>query len=287
MKLAWSMSAITHLLGAVLAAACVARGEARDGVVEINQVRARAGGVTAGDAPGFPVTLDAPGSYRLTSSLDVRNEPNAIALQAVVIRADAVHLDLNGFRIVGPVRCSGDPPATPVACTPTGNSGAAVYVEPVAGVDPAGVEIRNGTVEGFAYAGINCGSSCTVDRVQSRHNEGFGIRIGSDSIARDAVVELNADHGIAGGARTVVDGVRSTRNGGAGVRLGPGALLSRCLVARNVLAGIVGFALVGDDSAAPAYRDCVFVLNAGGNANSQTNAIALGPNVCGTDTVCP
>src|SRR5438046_162421 len=39
---------------------------ASDGVVEINQARALAGGVTRGDAPGFPVTISQPGSYRLT-----------------------------------------------------------------------------------------------------------------------------------------------------------------------------------------------------------------------------
>jgi hypothetical protein len=40
-----------------------------DGLVEINQAKALAGGVTASDAPGFPVTLDAQGSYVLTSNL--------------------------------------------------------------------------------------------------------------------------------------------------------------------------------------------------------------------------
>ena len=39
------------LLLALLAAE---RAAAVDGVIEINQVRALAGGVTAGDAPGFP-----------------------------------------------------------------------------------------------------------------------------------------------------------------------------------------------------------------------------------------
>ena len=37
-----------------------------DGVIEINQHRALAGGVTAGDTAGFPVTLSQRGSYRLT-----------------------------------------------------------------------------------------------------------------------------------------------------------------------------------------------------------------------------
>ena len=40
-----------------------------DGVIEINQAKALAGGVTTTDAAGFPVTLDASGSYRLTGDL--------------------------------------------------------------------------------------------------------------------------------------------------------------------------------------------------------------------------
>src|SRR5271156_5439677 len=42
-----------------------------DGVIEINQASAKAGGVTPGDTPLFPVTLSQPGSYRLTGNLDV------------------------------------------------------------------------------------------------------------------------------------------------------------------------------------------------------------------------
>jgi hypothetical protein len=32
-----------------------------DGVIELNQVRAEAGGVSPGDASGFPVTISQPG----------------------------------------------------------------------------------------------------------------------------------------------------------------------------------------------------------------------------------
>jgi len=42
-----------------------------DGVTEVNQTRAVAGGVTSDDTPGFPVTLNHPGSYRLTGNLTV------------------------------------------------------------------------------------------------------------------------------------------------------------------------------------------------------------------------
>ena len=49
-----------------------------DGVIEINQARALAGGVTAGDSAGFPVTLSASGSYRLTGNLTVPSSTSGI-----------------------------------------------------------------------------------------------------------------------------------------------------------------------------------------------------------------
>src|SRR5688572_26812572 len=88
---------------AVLVGLCGLRAEASepipnrtgDGVVLINQNRAVNGGVTPGDAPGFPITISRPGSYRLASNL------NASGL-VIEIVADGVSLDLNGFSIIGP-----------------------------------------------------------------------------------------------------------------------------------------------------------------------------------------
>jgi hypothetical protein len=45
------------------------RAVAIDGVLEINQTCAVNTGCFAGDAPGFPVTISATGSYELTSNL--------------------------------------------------------------------------------------------------------------------------------------------------------------------------------------------------------------------------
>ena len=80
-----------------------------DGVVEINQTSALFGGITPSDLPGFPVTLDQPGSYRLTGNLDLSGEPIPGNVNAVEIKADDVSLDLNGFSITGTTSCSTDP----------------------------------------------------------------------------------------------------------------------------------------------------------------------------------
>src|SRR5947199_6672479 len=76
-----------------------------DGVVLIDQNRALAGGVTPGDAPGFPVTISLAGSYRLSGNLTV---PNANTT-AISITSDNVTIDLNGFSIIGPTVCMGFP----------------------------------------------------------------------------------------------------------------------------------------------------------------------------------
>ena len=74
-----------------------------DGQIAITQARAMAGGVTPGDAPGFPVSINLPGSYVLSSGLTV---PDANTT-AIEINADHVTVDLNGFAILGPTDCSG------------------------------------------------------------------------------------------------------------------------------------------------------------------------------------
>jgi hypothetical protein len=61
----------------------------------INRASALAGNVTPGDAPGFPVTISRPGSYRLTGNLIVTNPD----FDAVKVVADNLTLDLNGFMV--------------------------------------------------------------------------------------------------------------------------------------------------------------------------------------------
>src|SRR5262249_44867667 len=98
MQIRWLAS--LAILGAVAAPSY-----AVDGVVLINQSAALAGGVVPFDAPGFPVTIEVSGSYRLSGNLVV---PDA-KTTAIQILASNVTLDLNGFSITGPVQCTGFP----------------------------------------------------------------------------------------------------------------------------------------------------------------------------------
>ena len=95
-------------------------------VVLITQAKAMAGNVTPGDAPGFPVSITRPGSYRLSSNL---RSPSAVAIQ---IDADGVTLNLNGFAIIGTYVFEDSPGA-------------------ISGNNRKHVRIHNGTIMGFSF----------------------------------------------------------------------------------------------------------------------------------------
>ncbi|MBI1818535.1 MAG: right-handed parallel beta-helix repeat-containing protein [Deltaproteobacteria bacterium] len=186
-----------------------------DGVIEINQARALAGGVTLGDTtPGFPVTISQPGSYRLTGNLTVPNE-NTTAIQ---ITAENVTIDLNGFAILGPTVCTyTGVGAIPVTCMPAGTG---------RGIDgtAAGLAVLNGTVRGMGAAGIffQGGSRAEGVHVVSNGSSGIGGNYGSSNLITHNIAELNGEAGIqAGGGATVSQNV-AAYNGIRGIDAGGG-----------------------------------------------------------------
>lgn len=123
------MNLRTHIIAAAAAALALAPLAAlaasdKDKVVVIDQNKALTGGVTAGDAPGYPVTISEPGSYRLNGNLTV-----PAGVHAVVFTTDGITLDLNGFSVSGP----------PGAYGLTDDS-----------VGRSRITIRNGQVNGFS-----------------------------------------------------------------------------------------------------------------------------------------
>ena len=82
-----------------LVASMASAAPAADGVFEVNQSCALVG-CFPGDNPGFPVDIALPGSYRLTSNLDLRSI-NASAIR-VTSSFPGAEIDLNGFALLGP-----------------------------------------------------------------------------------------------------------------------------------------------------------------------------------------
>jgi hypothetical protein len=183
-----------------------------DGVIEINQAKALAGAVTANDEAGFPVEINSPGSYRLTSSLTTgANDVNAIQ-----ITVSNVSIDLNGFRIEGTGAVDSD--------------GTCIF----AGSGLKEIRISNGIVRNCAFRGIDIGGG-VVERVIAANNLDSGIVIGSGQVL-DSVSKGNTEDGISVGqglvSRSLVDG-----NGDEGIVLSSG-LVDRCVV-RNAASGLV------------------------------------------------
>lgn len=197
---------------------------ASDGVIEINQAKAIAGGVSAGDAPGFPVTIDTPGSYLLTGELSVTDADTTV----IAIESSDVTLDLNGFTVRGPNSCFHG--SSQIQCSVTG-IGYGIWVA----ASYRSIVIRNGTVSGAPYSGIQCGEcrlenlsidSCGNHGIEANNsfiegciakytqNNGFLL---VNSTVKDSSAEYNGISGFTLSEGTVATGIRSAWNIGSGI----------------------------------------------------------------------
>ena len=190
----------TRVASLVAFAAVATPAYAVDGVVLINQAVALNGNVTPGDAPGFPVTISVPGSYRLSSNLTV---PDANTT-AIDVLADNVTIDLNGFSIIGPVSCVG----FPAKCNQDGQGvGIQTNVH-------TNLKIFNGNVQGMGNHGIVAlGFSNLIEKVHATSNAGSGIEAGP------AIVNLctASFNGVTGLIASFVSGSLAFANGGSGI----------------------------------------------------------------------
>lgn len=208
-----SVSRIFGLLGLWM---CSSPLLAVDGVIEINQARALAGGVTPGDAAGFPVDINQSGSYRLTSDLSV--DKDATAIQII---ANNVAIDLNGFSILGPNLCTqnidnNDPDYLKVTCSAQG-SGRGIFIHQ--GYDQ--IHIHNGSIRGMGDTGITRVNISTenADRFENlriSHCGGSGI-YGVGGIYRHNIIQYNYGSGLGCSGSCLVEGNSVTGNGGRGI----------------------------------------------------------------------
>jgi hypothetical protein len=164
-----------------------------DGVVEINQVKALAGGVTPGDAAGFPVRLGQRGSYRLTGDLAA-----PLGAAGIELAADDISLDLNGFAVRGPVPCGPG----------SGCAGASAGIYAAAALGGDGATVANGEVGNFPGACVALREAAHVERL---------------------VVHDCGDTGVETGAGSLVLSNRIERVDGPGMRLGGGAFRGNTL----------------------------------------------------------
>lgn len=266
-----------------------------DGVIEINQTRALAGGVTGSDGPGFPVTLDAAGSYRLTSNLDITGEANPENVTVIQLTADEITLDLNGFAILGTNTCSG----IPTSCNANGSG---VGIDGNTGL-AEGVTVKNGTIRGTGAHAIDLLGGSHVEGMFITEVGGYGIFTGSTStVIVNRLLQIGGALGISvGGSSTIRDNT-VVSPAGTGIR----AASAACTVVGNSVSGgtigihaansVVrdntvrfasgfGMELIGSSSG---YVNNVLTNNNGGDASLQlSGGLQMGTNICGGSTLCP
>jgi hypothetical protein len=255
-----------------------------DGVIEINQASVQAGG-------GFPYTIGSSGSYRLTGDLDVTGEPNPEDVTAIVITADDVTLDLNGFTITGPTSCGGDP----MVCGPVGSG---LGIQAAASLE--NIRVRNGSVHGMGGGGIALGHAARVWDVHVTGNGGTGLFLDRRGHVARVVADLNATEGISVSIGCTVTDSSAISNGGDGITASDSALVignsahsnhgdgirlySSVLVEGNTSyqndgAGIRFF----PDPAFGAYKDNVVDSN---TVDSIIGGTEIGTNFCNGSTTC-
>src|SRR5262249_7681164 len=195
------------------------------GQVEINQTTALAGNVTPGDAAGFSVTLSVGGSYKLTGNLSV---PNANTT-AILITADYVTLDLNGFSIRGKTVCTGSPVTS---CSPTGTG---VGIE---ASNRNGIVVRNGQIFGMGSAGIRIGPYGRIEQVIVQSNGVFGLVTDVGGLVSGSVVVRNGTYGILASFDSILIGNTTRENGQDGLYADGGSIVRGTTAAVNHHVGI-------------------------------------------------
>jgi hypothetical protein len=262
-----------------------------------------------GQPRSFPIAIDSPGTYRLKKNIVV---PDADTT-AIVITADDVTLDLNGFTISGPTTCTGGPPVTD--CSPTGIG---------LGISSSneGITVMNGTVRGMGTFGVSLGARAHVENVQAVSNGCAGIQItdhgkvngcnasfngrngiishfgnmvsGNTTVGTGVIGSPNCTYagfsgtGIEGWADSILTGNISRQNSDSGLVCGNGG--GDCTMTNNVASNNQNYGLVGCCSVSPFYyANNVLNGNNGMLAGLQVDSqgLQMGTNICGGDTTCP
>lgn len=251
--------------------------------VQIDQAAALAGGVTASDIPGFPIIIDTPGSYRLVGNLDLNNAPGQPG-HGIVIAANNVTLDLNGFRIEAGLAFHG-----------ITDEGQARY----------GIVVRNGSISGFQTGIELTASSVMISGIRAAGAAGTGISVGPGSMVFESV-SFDNGHGIFAGQHSIVsrnsvfgnkfmgiwtldaaivDGNSAARNGNNGILCAGG----RCRISSNTLYANVqrgihagAKSLINNNSASDNVQDGIYCEDSCSIIGNVVNR-----NSIGIQTTCP
>lgn len=254
-----------------------------DGEILLTQQKALAGDPAHGDAPGFPIALLLPGTYKFASNIDV---PPGVG--GIGVRVDNVTIDLAGFRL----------------------SGGGKAKRGISGKGRSNITIRNGTIEGFNYAGIYATAESidtwTIENMRIRanargvfvlpitnmantdqaelpwtitdsqivDNKLEGVYLGPEHVVvRGSVITGNGASGIAASSGDIQGSIIAD-NGDIGISLGSGTVLG------NTILDNQSFGLrSGAGARRVGYGNNTFSGNNEGGAQ-VSGGVQLHPNVC-------
>jgi len=260
---------------------------ASNGVIEINQTCAINGGCTAADTAGFPVSITEPGSYILTSNLQL---PDADSTGIHLSGANPSTIDLNGFAILGPTVCTGAPSTDDFLCAPLGSG---------MGIDSNGTSLTllNGSIIGIGAQGVRASVLAHIEDVGFRGTGGVAIDVGFNSTVH-ANRLFRCGGGINGGS-SVTNNMLSLIGGdgidASGIVSG-NKVINVAGVGIDMLSGVASDNEVGsaddvglDGGLQVGYKGNVFRNNNGGDIFTQVDLLSkeLGTNICGQTTMCP
>lgn len=251
------------LIIAATALAPLSSASALDGEELIDQAKALAGGVTPADDPGFPVTIDRGGKYKLTGNLDA-----PAGINAFNITEDNVTLDLNGFRVAG------------------GRIGINART-----VD--GLTVMNGTIANFSRDGIRARGLAIIQDMQITNNggttKGMGVRLDNNGRVIRSTILNNDGVNIYCISRCLIAGnVVSASRQESGIGLfnlnGTRTDAGGHLVLGNVIANNTLFAIYAEGTTG--YADNTITGNGTFINSSIVGSVrAVHPNYC--EPACP
>ena len=218
---------------------------ASDGQLEINQACAVNTGCFTGDAPGFPVTIIQPGSYRLTGNLDLSAVDSS--LDGINVSAPAVTVDLGGFHIAGATTCSGS--GVSISCSPSGTGSGVKFMN-----SATASVVQNGIVRNMTNSGIFClATGSRVQNITATHNRNDGIFAQQGTLVVNSVAIENGGDGVNVTSGSMVDGVTSIGNGQNGIHVAGfsgGSVVTRTIAQNNGSRGffLFGFAKFGTNN---------------------------------------
>jgi hypothetical protein len=215
----------------------------------------------------LPFVITNAGSYYLSAPLFADTSNGAFG---IVIMADDVKLDMNGFALNG---------------GPTSGDGIAVT-----GQVHHNITIRNGVVRGWAGYGVNGtnAADAIIENVKAYMNGLAGITAGEDSLVEGCISSGNGmrneppqgagvfDDGIRVGSYSTVKDCKSRGNRGAGIYARYGSKVSGCTAAQSVKAN----GIFADDFCT--IVDCTVMENLNGGITCM-NKCRVSANTCGNN----